>query len=141
MSAAPKPRDLWNSYLDFSLPEKLEKRREEQGIEKSLVARFSDWLKPKRLLISVSIIVGLLVVLLVLLFTGNLGAFYDWLIGWSSDGKPWTHIMRDNPWIFWVFAPIVLAILFFVVPRYAYGRLWMVTAAFLVGFLGGHVFW
>ena len=49
--------------------------------------------------------------------------------------------MRDDPWIFWVFAPVILAVLFFMVPRKAFGQLWIVTATFLIGFLGGHVFW
>ena len=141
MSAATMMVNVWNSYVDFSLPKRLEERRAKKNIETSLLERFSVWQRPKRLLLSVGILAAIAVLLLALLATGNVGAFYDWLIGWSSDGKPWTHIMRDRPWIFWVFGPLLLAVLFFVVPRYAAGRVWIITATFLVGFLGGHVFW
>jgi hypothetical protein len=116
MSVRATATDVWNSYADFSLAEQLAQRRDSKQVETSLVKRLTGWLKPKRLLISVGILVLLVLLFFFLLFTGSVGVFYDWLTAWSSAGRPWTLIMRDHPWIFWVTAPLVLGILFFVVP-------------------------
>ncbi|MCH8900247.1 MAG: hypothetical protein IH942_07135 [Acidobacteria bacterium] len=109
--------------------------------EKSLLARIGGWLQPRKLIIALLTVGGIVGLILVLLVTGNLGAFYEWLIGWSSDGKPWTHIMDEQPWIFWVGAIVILVSVFWLVPRRAHGRVWIITSGFAVGFLGGHVFW
>ena len=54
--------------------------------------------------------------------------------------KTWSDIMSNDPWIFWAFALVVVAGLFFL-PRQAVGRLYIVACVFTIGFLGGHVFW
>ncbi|MFV1992000.1 MAG: hypothetical protein ACC652_14810 [Acidimicrobiales bacterium] len=147
---------MWlDRYLDFSLPDALSERRERKGIERSLTTRASEavapltsqlnpavWLRRDRLFRSLVIIAVILVLLLILIFTGLLGTAYNnYLIVWTSNGKPWTYIMRDNWWIFWVVSIPVVLLLFFLVPRKAYGRLWLVLSMFFIGFLGGHVFW
>ena len=130
MRATQAAKGLWSSYRDFDLAPYGER-----------LYRASIWFVPRRFAPRALILVALGVLFLVLLFTGILGTFYDWLTGWTTEGEPWTHIMRDDPWIFWTFGPLLLIALFKVVPHQAVGRLYLITSAFLVGFLGGHVFW
>lgn len=61
---------------------------------------------------------------------------YKWL--WTRfGGRPWTHIMRDNPKSFLaVFIPVVLLLLFWNGWKY-----WKTLLIFAVGFLTGHVWW
>ena len=140
MRAAQATRDLWSSYRDLDLAAYIEDRRSRGRIGGGLY-RAGEWLVLRRFAVGGLSLGALGVLLLVLLFTGSLGTFYDWLIGWTTEGEPWTHIMRDNPWIFWTFGSLLLIALFKVVPHQAVGRLYLITSAFLVGFLGGHVFW
>lgn len=159
MSFDEKSENLWQSYKDFSVRDKMQGRhdkrsqkRKNQGLGPSWLERsrawtrqkrlsFAEWITSQRFLKSFLIFLGFAAVLLILIFTGALGAFYDWLISWTSDGRTWTSIMARNPWVFWVPALIIVPLLFFLVPKRAYAQLWLVIAVFLIGFLGGHVFW
>ena len=80
-------------------------------------------------------------IILVLLVTGNLEPVYEWLIGLTTAGEPWTHIMRRNPWTFWVTVIVVVAIVWQGAPHKAVERLLGYTSMLSVGFLSGHVFW
>ncbi len=54
-----------------------------------------------------------------------------------TTGKPWTHVMRENPKTYWLLVAAGIAKLF-----YEAGRQWWVVAlAFGIGLLTGHVFW
>ena len=73
-------------------------------------------------------------------FTGWLTVTYEWT--WTHvGGRPWTFIMRDNPWIW----PLGVAILWLPSSRWLPLRLWVRWAygvfLLLLGFVGGHVFW
>ena len=110
------------------------------GVFMSLMQTASDWFEPMRFKTGAIILVAVVIAVIVLLVTGNLTSFYSWLIGWSTAGEPYTYIMRRDPWIFWAFALVVVAGLFFL-PRLAVGRLYIMACVFTIGFLGGHVFW
>ena len=105
-----------------------------------VMQRASGWFEPKRFKTGLVILGAIIIAVIVLLVTGNLTSFYGWLIGWSTGGEAWTNIMRNDPWIFWGFALVVVAGLFFL-PRQAVGRLYIMACVFTIGFLGGHVFW
>jgi hypothetical protein len=75
-----------------------------------------------------------------LLVTGRLGDFYRAI--WSRfPGRPWTHVMRDHPWIYLVLAAGLAIVPFLLAPRGRWGRAFLTYVIFLIGFLGGHVFW
>jgi hypothetical protein len=75
-----------------------------------------------------------------LLVTGRLGAFYESIWRWYP-GRPWTHVLRDRPWIFAVLATGLAIVPFLLAPRGRWGRAFLTYVIFLIGFLGGHVFW
>ena len=142
MRAPQAARNAWTSYREFEvdIAAYVEERKTKGGIVARLY-RANEWLVPRRLAIGAVILGAVGALFLGLLLTGSLRTFYDWLIGWTTAGEPWTHIMRDNPWIYWAGAGSVLLVLFKVVPRQAVGRLYLIALVFFVGFLGGHVFW
>ena len=140
MRARQAVQSAWSSYRELDVAAYVEDRKTKGGMVERLY-RAGEWLQPKRLAIGLVILVAVGVVFLALLATGALGTFYDWLIGWTTADEPWTHIMRDNPWIYWAGAGAILLVLFKLVPRQAVGRLYLIVLVFLVGFLGGHVFW
>ena len=133
MRAKQTAKNLLSTYRDFNL------EPSEVRVVQTL-SRTRDWFEPKRFGIGAVILGAIAIVFLVLLFTNNLTAFYDWLIGWTTNDEAWTGIMRENPWIFRAFAAGVLLGLFFL-PRLAVGRLYLITSVFILGFIGGHVFW
>ena len=98
------------------------------------------WTNRKRLVITALVIGGILTVLGILIVTGVLSATYEWF--WMTFiGRPLTHIMRDNPWLFVVGAGLVIVLLYWFIPRDATGRIWIIFGVFAAGFVGGHVFW
>jgi hypothetical protein len=75
-----------------------------------------------------------------LLATGVLSAAYEAI--WSRfPGRPWTHVMRDHPWIYGALAAALSVVPFLLAPRDRWGRAFLAYMLFVVGFLGGHVFW
>jgi hypothetical protein len=102
---------------------------------------YEEWYEPRRFRLNLAAVLALVATAVILVLTGVIFDFYDWLIGWSSNDRPWTSIMQDNPQIYWIAAVVVLIALFKVVPHRASGRLWILTGGFMVGGLGGHVFW
>lgn len=75
-----------------------------------------------------------------LLITGHLGDVYRRIYEFWP-GRPWTHVMRDHPWIYAVLAVALSVLPFWLAPRDRWGRSFLIYVVFLVGFLGGHVFW
>ena len=97
MRAKQTAKNLLSYYHDFNL------EPAEVRVVRTL-SRTRDWFEPKRFITGAVILGTIVIVVLVLLFTNNLTAFYDWLIGWTTNDEAWTGIMRENPWIFWAFA-------------------------------------
>jgi hypothetical protein len=80
------------------------------------------------------------VVVIVLLVNGTLADFYESI--WSRwPGRPWTEVMRDNPWIYLVLAVVLAIVPLLLAPRDRWGRAFLTYVVFWIGFLGGHVFW
>jgi len=79
-------------------------------------------------------------VVVVLLVNGTLADVYESV--WRRwPGRPWTHAMRDNPWIYLLLAVALGVTPFLLAPRNRWGRAFLTYVMFLIGFLGGHVFW
>lgn len=79
-------------------------------------------------------------VVALLLLNGTLGDLYESV--WSRwPGRQWTHVMRDHPWIYGLLAVALAVIPFLLAPRHRWGRAFLTYVIFLIGFLGGHVFW
>ena len=71
---------------------------------------------------------------------GKIGAAYRWL--WqNTTGQPFTDIMREDPWLFFVPAILVLAVTAWKLPRKYWARAVLLYMGLGVGFVGGHVFW
>ena len=92
------------------------------------------------LLAFASLVAAFSVVVGGLLVTGRLGALYEAIWRWYP-GRPWTHVMRDHPWIYAVLAVGLAIVPFWLAPRGRWGRAFLTYVIFLIGFLGGHVFW
>jgi len=91
----------------------------------------------RRTLEALGVITTLVVVGLMLGWTQDT---YTWL--WTNTtGRPWTHVMRDYPWIFPIASGGVLAPLARGLPLRYWTRVVIIWSTFALGFLGGHVFW
>lgn len=75
-----------------------------------------------------------------LAISGTLGDFYR-TVYTAWPGEPWTDAMRDRPWIYAVVALVLSVVPFLLAPKNRWGRAFLTYVIFLVGFLGGHVFW
>lgn len=129
---------------DFDLYEKLE----EAG------ARFADVpggtrlrtkvravvASPKKLAIVVGVILGFSAALVSLFLSGVLGEVYE-AIYTFWPGRPWTHVMREKPWIYLALAILFLWLPYTLSPPTRWGRAFVSYVVFWAGFLGGHVFW
>ena len=80
------------------------------------------------------------VAVVVLLVTGRLDNVYEAIYTWFP-GRPWTHVMRDHPWLYVALVVPLAAVPFFWRPRSAGVAPLLTYMIFLIGFLGGHVFW
>ena len=59
----------------------------------------------------------------------------------NTTGRPFTHIMREQPWLLPLLAlPIIVVPSLVLALRWRY-RLLLVVGSGLLGYLGGHVFW
>lgn len=91
------------------------------------------------------IIIGIIGVVVFGIVSGTIDDFYTDLTDLTSDGVPWTEIMRQNPWIWPAGSVIVLYLVATVAtvsrrsPRTV--RLWLSTVGLGLGFVGGHVYW
>ncbi len=75
-----------------------------------------------------------------LLVTGRLDDVYE--VVWRRiPGRQWTHVMRDHPWIYVGLAVPLAAVPYALAPPQRWGRAFLTYVIFLIGFLGGHVFW
>ena len=74
-------------------------------------------------------------------FIDRLGDVYQSIIDFTTDGTPWTHIMRDNRLYLIVPATLVMVLLGWMLPRDYTGRTTFLFAVLAIGFVAGHVFW
>ena len=80
------------------------------------------------------------VAVVVLLVTRRLDDVYEAIYTWYP-GRPWTHVMRDHPWLYGALVVPLAAVPFVLAPRQRWGRAFLTYVIFVIGFLGGHVFW
>jgi hypothetical protein len=67
-------------------------------------------------------------------------AAYEWL--WmNTTGRPYTAIIRENPWLFAIPAAIAIILTFVHLPRHYWARALIIYHTFFLGFVGGHAFW
>jgi hypothetical protein len=96
--------------------------------------------KRKAFLVFASLVLAFSAAVGALLATGVLADAYEAI--WSRfPGRPWTHIMRDHPGIYGGLAVTLSVVPFLLAPRGRWGRAFIAYMLFVVGFLGGHVFW
>ena len=74
-------------------------------------------------------------------FIDRLGNVYQQIIDFTTDGTPWTHIMRDHHLYLIAPATLVMVLLGWVLPRDYTGRTTFLFAVLAIGFVAGHVFW
>ena len=74
-------------------------------------------------------------------FIDRLGDVYQSIIDFTTDGTPWTHIMRDNRLYLIVPATLVMVLLGWMLPRDYTGRTSFLFSVLAIGFVAGHVFW
>jgi hypothetical protein len=93
------------------------------------------------LLLSFAVALGVFSVTVAGLFvTGRLGDVYEVIYTWWP-GRPWTHVMRDSPWLYGGLVVPLGAVPYALAPPQRWGRAFLTYVIFLIGFLGGHVFW
>ena len=59
----------------------------------------------------------------------------------TADRFGCSVVIVSHSWTFWVGALVLIGLLFWLIPRNASGRVWIIFGVFVAGFLGGHVFW
>ncbi|MEX0926291.1 MAG: hypothetical protein WD208_06180 [Dehalococcoidia bacterium] len=65
---------------------------------------------------------------------------YDWL--WmNTTERPFTLIIRENPWLFGLPAGIAIVLTFVHFPHRYWARALIIYHTFLLGFIAGHAFW
>ena len=74
-------------------------------------------------------------------FIDRLGDVYQHIIDFTTDGTPWTQIMRDNRLYLIVPGTMVMVLLGWMLPRDYTGRATLLFAVLAIGFVAGHVFW
>ncbi len=74
-------------------------------------------------------------------FIDRLGDSYNSLTDRTTDGTPWTHIMRDHQLYFIIPAAVVMIGLGWWLRLSYAGRAIFMYSVFGIGFVGGHVFW
>lgn len=74
-------------------------------------------------------------------FIDRLGDVYQNIIDFTTDGTPWTHIMRDNRLYLIVPATLIMVLLGWLLPRDYTGRSTLLFSVLAIGFVSGHVFW
>lgn len=94
---------------------------------------------------SMLVLAGIVAVVAVGISTGTIDQFYSNVTDLTSDGVPWTSIMRQNPWI-WPAGSVFLIYLIALVARLTRRsprttRLWISAVSLGLGFVGGHVYW
>ena len=93
------------------------------------------------LLIAFAAAVGVFTVaVLALLVTGRLDDVYE-TIYTAVPGEPWTHVMRAHPVLYLALVVPLGAVPYVLAPPQRWGRAFLTYVIFLIGFLGGHVFW
>ena len=96
--------------------------------------------RQRELTITLFILFGLSAVYGYLLWQDWFGQLYEAL--WvSTTGRPFTVIIRESPWLFGVPAAIAIVLTFVHLPRAYWARALIIYHTFIVGFIGGHLFW
>jgi len=95
---------------------------------------------PKKLAIVVGVVIAFSVIVALLLATGVLGNVYR-AIYMFWPGRPWTHVMRENPWTYLLLAVGLVWLPYTLSPPLRWGRAFVSYVVFWVGFIGGHTFW
>ena len=100
----------------------------------------NDPRKRRIFLVFMAVVAAFTTIVGLLLVNGTLGDLYESV--WSRwPGRPWTHVMRERPWIYALLAGALGVVPFLLAPRNRWGRAFLTYVIFLIGFLGGHVFW
>ena len=74
-------------------------------------------------------------------FIERLGDSYETIYNATTDGTPWTHIMRDDQLYFIVPALIILGVAGRLMGLGFANRAILMYIVAGIGFVGGHVFW
>ena len=74
-------------------------------------------------------------------FIDRLSDVYQNIIDFTTDGTPWTQIMRDNQLYLIIPGTLVMVLLGWMLPRDYTGRATLLFAVLAIGFVAGHVFW
>ena len=73
-------------------------------------------------------------------YIDRLGAAY--VVLWTSTTqRQFTDLMRDTPWLYIVPAIGLIFVFGWQLPRKFWGRAIFTYIVFIIGFVGGHVFW
>ena len=94
----------------------------------------------RELTVTLFILVGLSAVYGYVLWRDWFEDLYVWL--WTNTtGRPFTAIIRENPWLFGVPAAVAIVLTFIHLPNAYWARALIIYHTFIVGFIGGHLFW
>ncbi len=104
------------------------------------LARVPRWFSFRRF-VRAAVLLALVAALIVVgAATGLLGDAYEWF--WmNTTGQKYTSWFKENPWRYVVLVSAALLPLGVLFPPQAWARLILVSGAFGLGYVGGHVFW
>jgi len=96
-------------------------------------------------LLLIAIVLAITFFIVTALFPGDtyidrLGAAY--VVLWTNTTqRQFTDIMRETPWLYFVPAVGVIFVFGWQLPRRFWSRAIFTYIVFIIGFVGGHVFW
>ena len=99
-----------------------------------------------RLRLVIAVIVAIVATIVVLLVTGVLQDFYEWLwmnattIG-GNTAQSYTDIMKDHPWILPIIGGVLVFVPAYYLPRRYWARVLVIAVTAGVSYVAGHVFW
>ncbi len=103
------------------------------------VERIPRWVSFRRLVRAAELVALVAALIAFGAITGALGDAYDWL--WKNTlGQTYTSWFEENPWRYVALVVLGLLPVSVLFPPQAWARLILVSGAFALGWVGGHIF-
>lgn len=97
------------------------------------------WVSFRRLVRAAELVALVVALIALSAVTGVLGDFYDWF--WLNTlGQTYTSWFEEKPWRYVVLVVVGLLPVSVLFPPQAWARLILVSSAFGLGWVGGHIF-
>lgn len=143
---SPRTPSLYQKVAEFDLMRSLATAVNPHDVDTGQSPSLVEWVRSlwqrdrARFFIVLGALGALVALIVVGVATGWLSSTYR-AIYTAFPGRPWTHVFRENPWVYGLGILGMLAISFAVVRRARWRALIATAVWFAAGFVSGHVLW